>query len=76
MFFTLTTGHLEKSSLLDFQVNKTIVSESCHIKTILFLLQLTKTVGKVKIRKSKKINYLDYQPKDKSAELDYTSMYK
>lgn len=34
--------------------------------------ELTKTVGKVKIQKSKKINYLDYQPKDKSAELDYT----
>ena len=29
-------------------------------------------MGKVKIQKSKKINYLDYKPKDKSAELDYT----
>lgn len=34
--------------------------------------ELTRTVGKVKIQKSKKINYLDYKPKNKSAELDYT----
>ncbi|XP_045190721.2 dentin sialophosphoprotein-like isoform X2 [Mercenaria mercenaria] len=33
--------------------------------------ELTKTVGKVKIQKSKKINYLDYQPKDKS-NFDFT----
>ena len=39
-----------------------------------YFQQLTRTVGKVKIQKSKKINYLDYKPKDKSSELDYTGI--